>query len=440
MSALVNGLSGLLAAQRALNVTSQNTANVNTPGYSRQETLLAARAGGYSRFDAGAGVEVVGLRRVTDDYLTANVWHSNAERGFTVQYSDLMAHIEQVFGSGELGITTGLDNFYAALNAATDAPQAMAPRQQVLATAEGLSNRFNLLARNIDTQEQQLHERADAIIASINQRVAEIAALNSAIVDTLSRDGNTAALEDQRDLAVTTLAEFVRVRVDHQRDGSFSVSLAGGQALVLGSSGARLSRDGAGFRLQLGEQSQVLNEGAGGALGALLDYRANELEPLRAQLNALAQDVADGINGLLVSGVDLAGQPGVSLFAYEPEAPARTLRLADGITDTTLAFAATGGGPGDNRNLLALLAQKDDYYADYTGLVGALAVRAGQVAAEAQVSRELYLDATARRDSVSGVNLDEEAMQLMRYVQAYQANAKVVGTAGELFDTLLAMF
>ena len=443
MSLLVNGLSGLLAAQHALNVSSQNTANVNTPGYSRQEALLASRQGNsFGRLDAGSGVSVVSLRRVADSYLTAGVWRTTSQAGFDGQYKQLIGYVEQVFGSDQLGITAGLDSFYAALNAAADAPQSTAPRQQILASAQALANRFNQLSANLDLQTRQIDEQSDALLAESNTRLAEVAKLNRSIVETLSKGGNVAALEDQRDQAVEALSKLMQLQVNRQRDGSLSLSMANGQALVLGGSAAALSRTGNAFNVSIANQTLPLAGNPGGSLGALMAYRSDELVPLRGQLNDLAQDIADNINTQLAAGLDIQdpAQAGAPLFSYDPLNPAGSIRLDAGITYDKLAFASAGGGLGDNRNLLALLEQKDAFYSDYVGIVGSLAVRSGQVGAEAKASAQLQEDAMAQRDSVSGVNLDEEGMQLMRYMQAYQANAKVVGAADQLFDTLLSMF
>jgi flagellar hook-associated protein 1 FlgK len=443
MSLLVNGLSGLLAAQHALNVSSQNTANINTPGYSRQEALLAARQGNsFGRLDAGSGVSVLSLRRVTDGYLTAAVWRNTSQQGFDSQYQQLIGYVEQVFGSDQLGVTAGLDSFYAALNSAADAPQSIAPRQQILATAKALANRFNQLSANLDLQSRQIDEQSDALLAEANTRLSEVAKLNRSIVETLSKGGNVAALEDQRDQAVEALSKLVQLQVNRQQDGSLSLSLATGQALVLGGSAASLSRAGDVFSATLGNQTLPLVGSIGGTLGALIAYRRDELQPLRAALDTLATDIADGVNNQLAAGFDLQdpAQAGGPLFGYDPLNPAGSLQLAAGISAEGLACAGGGGGPGDNRNLLALLEQKDSFYSSYVGILGGLAVRSGQAAAEAKASSQLQQDAVAQRDSVSGVNLDEEAMQLMRYMQAYQANAKVVGAADQLFDTLLSMF
>lgn len=443
MSLLSNGLSGLLAAQHALNVASQNTANVNTPGYSRQEALLAAReSGSFGRLDAGNGVTVTGLRRVADSYLTAAVWRSTSHQGFDSQYQTLIGHVEKLFGSDELGITTGLDSFYAALNSAADSPQSTAPRQQILNTAEALTNRFNQLAANIDLQDRQIDEQADALLTQANTKLQELAKLNRSIVEVVSKGGNTAALEDQRDQALEDISQWMDIRVSRQQDGGFAVSLATGQPLVLGSAAATISRAGDTFSATLGGQTLPMTGRIGGELGALVAYKVEELQPLRNALNTLASDIADQINDQLALGVDIQApaQPGVPLFSYDPLSPAGSLKLDPGMTYDKLALAAPGAGPGDNRNLLLLLDQKDGFYSDYTGIVGGLAVRSGQIQAEASASTQLMRDAAARRDAVSGVNMEEEAAQLMRYMQTYQANAKVISSADQLFDTLMAMF
>ncbi|WKE66537.1 flagellar hook-associated protein FlgK [Gallaecimonas kandeliae] len=445
MSLLNNALSGLQASQYAMNAASQNIANLNTPGYSRQQALLVARSGGgFGTLEAGNGVEVQSLRRVSDGYLTAALWRANTQNGYDDQFQTLIGQAEALFGSDELSINGGLDGLFSALSAATASPQSIAPRQQVIATAQALAGRFNQLSSNLDLQEKQLDEQADAMLANINTQAAGVAKLNQAIVDVQAKGGNTAALEDQRDQLVSGLAKQVSLKTQRQADGTLSLSLASGQPLVLGAHAATLSRSGDDISLELGKQSFQLLK-VGGSLGANRDYKTGQLAGLRTSLNSQAQAIADQMNGQLQQGFDLSGNPGQALFTYDPANPAGTLALS-GITPEQLAFVGNDGsgnpvgGSGDNSNLLALVDMKPGFYDGYSQLVGDLAVKSGQAQATASASASLQQDAQAQRDNVSGVNRDEEAASLMQYMQAYQANAKVITAADDLFHTLMGMF
>ena len=445
MSMLINGLSGLTAAQQVLNTTSQNIANINTPGYSRQEAILVARSdGNHARLSPGSGVEVTELRRVSDDYRIAALWRANSQSGYDDQMETLIVQAEDIVGGSELSISTGIDDLFAALNAAAEAPESIATRQQILASADSLANRFNQLVGNLNMQERQIDEQTVANVSDINSQLKSIAQLNEKIADVQARGGNTSQLEDTRDLAVQELSKNLDVSTQRFPDGRMNVSLGGGQPLVLGNNASTMSIQNGDLKLDFKGQNFPVTR-AGGHLGALLDYKSGTLEELRGGLNDQAENLAVRLNGQLDAGFDLNGDPGAELYAFDATDPAASLRITDGITPESLGFIGDDGGTpvggvGDNTNLLEVIALKSEFYDDYTGLMGSLAIQSGRVQAEASASKGLLADAQNRRDSVSGVNQDEEAIRLMEFTQAYQANARVISTANHVFDTLMGMF
>jgi len=446
MSLLGNALSGLTAAQQVLNVASQNIANVNTPGYSRQEAVIHARTdGSHGRLSPGAGVEVTSLRRIADDYLVASLWRASSQAGYDSQTETLLGFAEAVVGSEELGITTGLDSFFAALNAATEAPQSIAARQQILASGGALASRFQQLSANLTLQERQINEQTAANVATINSQLENLALLNRKIMEVQGKGGNTSQLEDQRDLALGELAKFMEVRTQRYPDGSMSVTLPAGQPLVMTGKAATLQISNGELSLTMKNQTFPIDS-TGGQLGALLDYQHNTLADLRTRLNEQAETLATAINDQLQQGYDLNGDPGIALFVFEPNGAAGTLRINPQMTAEQLAFIGDDGlgnpvgGAGDNSNLLEVVALKANFYDAYTSLVGDVAIQSAQIQAQATASNSLLQDAQSRRDGVSGVNQDEEAIKLMNFIQAYQANAKVVSAADQLFNTLLGMF
>lgn len=442
---LGNALSGLNAAQTVLTVASQNISNANTPGYSRQDAILASRADtSPSRLSAGNGVEVADIRRIADDFRTSALWRSTSQSGFDGQMQTLVEQAEDIIGGEELSLSAGIDTLFAAFNAAAEAPQSTAVRQQILASADALANRFNQLAGNLDMQERQISEQTEAQVDTINSQLKNVARLNERIADIQAKGGNTAQLQDQRDLAIQSLAEHLDVRTQSFPDGRVNVTLTAGQPLILGDKASTLALDNDQLSLEYKGQNFPVTD-AGGELGALMTYRSDTLAGIRERLNNQAENLADSINTQLNSGYDLNGDAGVDLYQFDPAAPAGTIRVAD-IKPEQLAFRAddgTGnplGGPGDNANLLAVIYMKAGFYDDYTGLVGDIGIQSAQIQASAQASRSLVQDAQQQRDSVSGVNQDEEAIRLMEFTQHYQANAKVIGTADQIFNTLLGMF
>ncbi|WP_323888242.1 lateral flagellar hook-associated protein LfgK [Aeromonas caviae] len=439
MSLLSIGFSGLNASQIALNISAQNIANVNTIGYSRQEAMMGSLSG-FGRMDNGMGVEVTGVRRITDDYLVSQHWRSRSATGSSYAFHQYINTTEQLLGSESMNITKGLDSFFASLSAALDSPETPAQRSQIVSSAGALANRFGQLNESLLTQEKQIDDQLGSTITQVNSYLKQVAELNTQIGEQASKGVNTSALEDSREQIVRELSTFMEVRVNRQSDGSFSLSLPQGQPLVLAGSSSTLSLAGDTLSLSFGPQSFEVPRLQGGTLAGVLEYRTTVLRPLRDELNQIAKKLADDFNAKQAGGVDLNGDPGKPLFSYDPLNPSGTLKVADGFTGDHLTFAKAGGGNGDNRNLQELLTIKDDQYDAYSALLGKMAVQSGQAKATMEADANMEKQLATKLSSVSGVNLDEEGVKVMAYTKAYQANAKVISTSDQLFNSILNMF
>ncbi|MBS2781304.1 lateral flagellar hook-associated protein LfgK [Aeromonas salmonicida] len=439
MSMLNIGFSGLNAAQIALNVTAQNIANVNTIGYSRQEAMMGSLSG-FGRLDNGMGVEVTGVRRITDDYLVSQHWRSRSSTGASYSFHQYINTTEQLLGSESMNIAKGLDSFFASLSAALDSPETPAQRSQIVSSAGALANRFGQLNESMLTQEKQIDDQLNSTVSQVNSYLKQVAELNTQISEQASKGVNTSVLEDSREQIVRELSTFMEVRVNRQSDGSFSLSLPQGQPLVLAGSSSTLSLAGDSLSLSFGPQSFDVPKLHGGSLAGVIEYRTTVLRPLRDELNQIAKKLADDFNAKQIGGIDLHGNPGKSLFTYDPLNPSGTLKIADGFTGDDLAFAKAGGGSGDNRNLQELLTIKDSQYDAYSALLGRMAVQSGQAKATMEADANMEKQLATKLSSVSGVNTDEEGVKIMAYTKAYQANAKVISTSDQLFNSILNMF
>ncbi|MBQ4682819.1 lateral flagellar hook-associated protein LfgK [Aeromonas dhakensis] len=439
MSLLNIGFSGLNSAQIALNITAQNIANVNTIGYSRQEAMMGSLSG-FGRLDNGQGVEVTGVRRITDDYLVSQHWRSRSATGASYSFHQYINTTEQLLGSESMNIAKGLDSFFASLSAALDSPETPAQRSQIVSSAGALANRFGQLNESMLTQEKQIDDQLNSTVSQVNSYLKQVAELNTQISEQASKGVNTSVLEDSREQIVRELSTFMEVRVNRQSDGSFSLSLPQGQPLVLAGSSSTLSLAGDKLSLSFGPQSFDIPKLHGGSLAGVMEYRTTVLRPLRDELNQIAKKLADDFNAKQGGGVDLHGNPGKPLFTYDPLNPSGTLKIADGFIGDDLAFAKAGGGSGDNRNLQDLLTIKDDQYDAYSALLGRMAVQSGQAKATMTADANMEKQLATKLSSVSGVNTDEEGIKIMAYTKAYQANAKVISTSEQLFTSILNMF
>jgi flagellar hook-associated protein 1 len=454
MSILNNALSGALASQLALSSTSQNIANLQTKGYTRQAALLSAVGPAAGSTQAGNGVIVSSLLRFSDNYKTQQLWRTASDLGQRSQTQPYMTQLETVMGDDDASLSGGIDKFFAALNAVAGVDPTSTPlRQQVVTAAGLLSQRFNSLNNVYNSQLQSVRQQRIAIVDSANTSIAAIASLNARIANANATGSNASSLIDQRDQAIDSLASQMALEVSDQPDGTRNVSLKSGQSLVLGSVAGQLAVSGGAdqsFSLTFAGTTFDLDvTRAGGQLGGLSSYEKDVLLPLQNNVAEMAQQVADMVNKQLALGTTMDGKPGKPLFVYTPGSTSSMLQVASGFQTADLAFSGDGT-PGDTGNLQKLVAIKNQTItltglgsvllsdAD-TQLVGKLAVDSQQNKGALATYQNMRDQAESDWQSTSGVNQDEEAVNLVEYQKMYQANMKVMSVANALFDATLAM-
>ncbi|WP_335901040.1 flagellar hook-associated protein FlgK [Shewanella algae] len=453
MNLLNNAMSGLNASMAALQVMSNNTSNAMVPGYSRQQVLLSSVGGG--AYGAGNGVSVDGVRRISDQYQVMQLWRTGSDVGFAGVKQSYAGQLEQLMAADSNNLSTGLDHLFAAMNAAMEKPNDPALRQAVLNEANGVAQRFNSIASGLDSQEQQIVGQTQASIKEINTLLEKIARLNEDIAADGAAKVPSASLLDNRDAAIAELSSLIDIRVVMDDKGLANISLSQGQPLLSGIVPATLKgvTDPANpkqinLELSFG-QSQFKLQETGGQLGALFNYRDTNLKQSRAFLDELATQLAQQMNDIQAKGTDLAGNKATqAIWHLDASNPAGSLRLNQGLNSGDLAFGLDGT-PGDNSNLKAFVAlanQELDFasmgsratlgnaYASKVGELGSISRQAQQ---ESKTALALQKEAQSQWASTSGINLDEEGVNLIVYQQSYQANARVIATADRLFQSLL---
>lgn len=454
MSLLNIGMSGLTASMAALNTTSNNVANAAVVGYSRQQLLTSSVAGG--GYGGGAGVNVDGIRRISDQYQVAQLWNSSSSVGYANTQQSYHSQVETIFNTDGNNISEGLDALFAALNASMEQPNETAYRQGVLNEAEALSQRINSISESLSTQTTQIESQIGASVNEINTQIETIARLNEEIQASANNGVPSASLLDSRDVAIDDLAKIIDIRVTEESNGMVNISLAQGQPLLAGTTTATLVTSPSTSNptlnqvsIEFGQSSFPVDEKTGGSLGGLLNYRDNDLADSITFTDEMAKSLADEFNNVLKAGTDLNGAtPTLDLFSYDASNPAGTLSLTSGFTSDMLAFGQDGK-PGDNSNLRALvdIANTDFTFGSinatttmgdaFAAKIGQLGSTARQANLNAETSIQLQMNAQSQWSSTSGVNLDEERVNLIQYQQQYQANAKIISTADQLFQTLL---
>jgi len=324
MADLLNiGLSGLSANKTSLSVTGHNIANVNTPGFSRQETVQATRTPTFSGAGyIGSGTTLVDVRRIYNDFLNTQVRSGTALNSDTQSYLSQINQLDSLLAGTTTGITPGLQKLFASLQTAAEDPANIPARQLVLSEAEGLAKRFNTVYDRLYEQNGFINKQLSAVTDQVNQLATAIAGYNDAIAIAGSNGQQPNDLLDAREEAVRQLSEFIGVTVVPQDDNSYNLFIGSGQPLVVGNSAARLEvtpglADPLRSEVQFvsGSSSQgITSLITGGEMGGLIRYRQDVLDTSLNSIGRLALTVADQVNRQLGQGLDLKGNFGEALF------------------------------------------------------------------------------------------------------------------------------
>jgi len=330
MSSLINSaMSGLSAAQSALNTTSNNIASYNVAGYTRQTTVLASAnstlgAGGW----VGNGVNVSGVQREYNAFITNQLRTAqNQSSGLTTRYEQV-SKIDSMISSSTNNLSTTLQGFFSSLQTLVSNAEDPAARQTVLGKADGVVNQFKVVDQYLRDQDKQVNLSVSSTVALVNNYSSQIASLNDKIAR-LTGVGAGASpndLLDQRDQLVSELNKLVGVEVNVQDGSTYNITMANGYTLVAGSKASQLAAvpssadpnrttvayvDNVAGNVEIPEKLLTT-----GSLGGLLTFRSQDLDQTRNTLNQMALAFADAFNTVHQQGVDANGDPGEKFFDF----------------------------------------------------------------------------------------------------------------------------
>lgn len=370
MADLLNiGLSGLSAAKTKLSVTGHNITNINTPGYTRQDTVQATRTPQFSGAGyIGSGTSLTDIRRSYNEFLTTQLRSSTALNSDVKAYKSQIDQLDGLLAGATTGVTPSLQALFSAMQTAAEDPANIPARQLVLAEAEGLTRRFNNIYDNITSQNSFINKQLVTTTDQINRLAQTVGSLNAAISSAGTNGQQPNDLLDARDEAVRQLSTYVGVTVVVQDDNSFNLSIGSGQPLVVGSTVNQLQAvpgrgDPNTFEIDFisgGSRQNITGSISGGEMGGLLRYRTEVLDPTVNALGRLALSISSEVNSQLGQGLDLKGQVGAALFnnINDPKLAALRVRpMADNLSNASAAMNIT------NTKLLTT----SDYQLDFDG-------------------------------------------------------------------------
>ncbi len=465
-----------------MSTTSHNIANANTDGFSRQEvrseTSISLPEGDYV---VGTGSDIQSIRRSHDELVEKKLNSSITNHKYDEERSLQLGHVEEIFNEiNSDGMNKIMNRFFNSFRELSNQPENETVRNAVRENARIVTGDFHRIQANLDDVRSNINNKLTLAVAEVNNLAKTIGKLNTEINIQEVTGGMANDLRDQRDRAIRTLTEYFPVTSYSDNQGQFVVNIEGVGSLVAGGLVQELThgstvKDGANSvdkgDVQIFFASRpgipISDRVKGGSLGAMLKTRNEEIVKLEKQVDELAHGLVLATNAIHRRGfanhpvpVDAQGNPipnaakqkvtGINFFK-EPldlKRAAEYISLSDDIEKdaNNIAAAIEANRPGDNRAALAISKLQHEkvlgggtttFEEQYLKSVGDIGLQTGKSKIDQEQSHGILAQAKSFKERLAGVSLDEEAANMVRYQNAYEASAKVIRASDEMFKAVL---
>jgi flagellar hook-associated protein 1 FlgK len=465
-----------------MSTTSHNIANANTDGFSRQEvrqeTSFTLPEGNYV---LGTGTQIQSIKRQHDELVEKKLNNSLTSNNFDKERSLQLSHVEEIFNEvNSEGMNKVLNRFFNSMRELSNQPENETIRSVVKENAKIVVGDFHRIQANLDDVRAGINKKIALAVDDINGLTKTIAKLNKEINIEEVTDSTANDLRDQRDRAIRTLADYFPIHTHVDDEGQYVVNVEGLGSLVSGGLNQELK---VGSSVKSGENSadkgdvevyfsarQSINISEnlkGGALGALLKTRNEDIVQLEKQVDELAHGLVHATNAIHRRGyanhpvpTDAQGNPipnaagrqvtGLNFFKepLDMKRAAEYIDLSDEVKEdvNNIATALEANKPGDNRIALAISKLQHEkvlangtttFEEQYLKSVGHIGLQAGKAKINEEQSGGILAQAKSVKERLAGVSLDEEAANMIRYQNAYEASAKIMKASDDMFKAVL---
>jgi flagellar hook-associated protein 1 FlgK len=448
-TSLLTGLQALEATQAALNSTSNNIANANTPGYTREVAQFSENAqnlvGGQV---VGGGVTLNGIQSVRDQLLNLQIQQQTSlQSGADAETSSLQS-VESLFASTGQDVASTLSAFSSSLAELSANPTSANAKQGVLTAGQNLAHSFNSTANGLSSAQSAANQQVTQTVAEINSLTQQIARLNAQLSPTVMSQQNGGTIEDQRDQLVQQLSSLTSVSITQSSDGEV-ITTGSGTPLVMGGQSYSLqTTTGSNGSQQVLDSNgnDITSSIQGGKLGGTIQVRDQIIPGFLNSLNTLASQFAASFNTAQAAGYDSSGSAGQAFFSLPASPGAAAAGISVALTSGSQVAASSDGSSGSNGNVANLAATLTSALPSgqtpasaYADLVYQVGSAVSSASAQSTALGQSILQLTNQQSSVSGVSIDEETTNLIRYQTAYEAAARIISTIQALNNVTINM-
>ena len=477
------GKSGLFTAKQSMSTTSHNIANANTEGFSRQEVRtensITLPQGDYV---LGTGVDIQSIKRSHDELIEKKLNLSLTNHKFNEERTLQLGHVEEIFNEiNSEGMNKIMNRFFNSFRELSNQPENETVRSVVKENAKIVVGDFHRIQSNLDDVRSSINKKISLSVSEINAFANTIGKLNKEINIQEVSGAEANDLRDQRDRAIRGLTEYFPITTYSDDKGQYVVSIDGVGSIVAGGMVQELafgtsvrngnSADKGDVQIFFANRPGVpmTDKIKGGTLGALLKTRHDEVEGLEKQVDGLAHGLVLATNALHRRGfanhpvpVDGQGNPipnaasqqvtGINFFKepLDRNRAAEYISLSDEVEadPNNIAAAVEANKPGDNRMALAISKLQHEkvlgagtttFEEQYLKSVGHIGLQTGKAKIDEEQSHGILAQAKSFKERLAGVSLDEEAANMVRFQNAYEASAKVIKASDEMFKSVLGL-
>jgi flagellar hook-associated protein 1 FlgK len=478
------GKSGLFASKKSLEVTGHNLANVNTEGYSRQKviqgTAVPVSTGGFIQ---GTGVRVKDIGRYNDEFIEKRLNTSVANNKFFEARSDQLSQIESIFNELDTdGLNQTLNRFFNAFRELANQPENETIRSVVRDNASLVVKDFHRIRETLDNQAINIDKKVTTAVGEVNQLLHQVSDLNQKITALESQQGETGDYRDQRDLALRNLAQHFKVHTYTDEKNRYVVTAQGIGTLVTGTNVQELavisenkqnsSNNMTGsveIVLRDRPSQKITDKFQSGSLSSVLKVRNEDIKKLQDDTDTIAYQFINAVNNIHRQGfvnrnieMTAEGTPvksdkkgpttGIDFFAtpLSSDGASKNIEMSALVQAdlSNISAALAPNAPGDNRVAIAISKLQHERILGegsitleekYLQTIGNIGLEAGKARLDAEQAGGMLAQANSFRERLSGVSIDEETANMVRYQHAYEASAKMMQAADEMFKTVLEL-
>jgi flagellar hook-associated protein 1 len=448
-TSLLIGMQALDVTQGALNATSNNIANADTPGYTREIPQISENpetvTGGAV---TGGGVSLNGLESVRDELLNLQIQQQTSAQSSADAESSALQQIQTYFSSSGNDIASAFSAFSSSLAQLSANSSSTSAQAGVISSGQNLAQAFNTTANGLTSEQSAMNTQVTQTVAQINTLTQQIAQLNGQLsqLTAAGQDGGT--VEDQRDQLVQQLSQLTGISVTQSSDGEV-ITTGNGTPLVMGNQSFSLQTTTGSDGMQDvldSNGTDITSTLQGGQLGGAIQVRDQVIPGYLTQLNTLASQFASAFNAAQAEGYDSNGNAGQDFFSVPAGGTGAAAGIAVSITSPSQVAVSSDGTAGSNGNVANLAAALTNALPSgpspsqaYANLVFQVGNDASNASTQSTAIGQNILQLTNQQSSVSGVSIDEETTNLIRFQTAYEAAARIVSTIQDLSTVTLDM-